>query len=510
MRSVGRAGLLVIVLSAVSNPLLGQDQKTKSPLVSREKEAELRKVYAKELASKEKEAVEKLLKDAIDTKDDPPTQFQLLMFAYQKAIEIFSLSAAFNVSDELGKRYSDLSPTALRARALEEARKKKPKGEHLEELVNGDLEFAVFTMGPGRQDGAGYDDALKAAKNAVSGAKALKSRFLEDKAEALQKYASDLGKDKGDELSQAKFKFFILGDSGEEVLKVLSNGPEAKLKKLAGLQMVGGKSAANCYEFGEVAYEAAGESGRLPFERLKLLNDARSFYDRVSSEAAGAEKTKYERDEKLKKRKAEIEAKLAQYGGGGNSIGIDLLGMIDPGLDKARGDWKREGPSISAGPAAGQHILKIPYAPPAEYDITVTVEMRAGGLEAVVVGLMKESVKFQAVVDDGGPNNPFSGIQSIDGKLIWDNETLAKGKLLKAGKPSTIVCSVRNKGVTLTVDGKKISEYAGPYSKLGDRPPELTVPANHNGLYVGAWESAATFSKILITPVSGGQGRKLR
>lgn len=288
--------------------MLAQDQKVPSPAVSKEKETELRKVYARELASKEAEAIQKLLKDGLETKDDPAAQFQLLQLAWQKAIDLSDFPAAFAISDELAKKYSDLDPVGLRSRALEEARKKKPRGEALELLVHADLDFAITELQRGRQNA--FDEAARAAKDASAGARSIRSKFLEDKAEAIQKYAGELSKDPGDEFSRAKLRYFILGESGEDLLKALSTGPDLKLKKLAGLQRVAGKDVGNLVEFGDVAYDAANESGRLSFERLKLLADARGFYDRLVSEAAGAEKTRYERDDKLKKRKTEIDSKL--------------------------------------------------------------------------------------------------------------------------------------------------------------------------------------------------------
>jgi hypothetical protein len=292
--------------------LLPQDQRVPSPAVPKEKETELRKVYAKELASRDAEAIQKLLQDGLETKDDPAAQFQLLQFAYQKAIDLFEFPAAFRIADELARRYSDLDGVGLRSRALEDARRKKPKGEQLDQLTQADIDFALHEMEMGRQNSLHFDEAARAAKNAAAGARAMKSRFLEDKAEAISRYAADLSKDKSDDFAAARFRYFVLGESTEDVLKALSNGPDAKLKKLAGLQGIAAKAAGTFTEFGDVAYEAAIESSRLAFERLRLLAEARGFYDRAVAEATGAEKTRYERDDKLKKRKAEIDAKLGQ------------------------------------------------------------------------------------------------------------------------------------------------------------------------------------------------------
>lgn len=352
MLSQRAAMLLFIAIWGSSSRMVAQDQKVPSPVVTKEKESELRKLYAKELASKEKDTVDKLLKDGLETRDDPAAQFQLFMFSYQKAIEVFDFSAAFKISDELGRRYSDLNAIGLRSRALEDARKRKPKGDQLEQLVNGDIDYAVQAMGMGRQNSSHFDEAARAAKNAGVGAKGIKIKFLEDKAEAIQKYAADLSKDKDDGFSMAKFRYFILGESHEEVLGALSNGSDAKLKKLAGLQVVAGKGAGNYYEFGDVAYEAANENGRLAFERLKLLNEARNFYERVVSEASGAEKTRYERDEKLKKRRAEIEAKLTPFAGRNSGPTQGLVGFwsFDEGAGTAVRD---QSPQANPGTQSG-------------------------------------------------------------------------------------------------------------------------------------------------------------
>ena len=60
--------------------------------------------------------------------------------------------------------------------------------------------------------------------------------------------------------------------------------------------------------------------------------------------------------------------------------------------------------------------------------------------------------------------------------------------------------------VELTVDGKKVSEYQGT-GRLSERGDY--APANHSGLYVTVWDTAAVFSKIALTPITG-QGKKTR
>ena len=480
-----------------------QADKTQIPVISPEKEVELRKLYAKELSTKDKESFNKLLKDALDTKDDPSTQFTLFNYAFNKATELYAFTDAFKVVDELDKRYSDINPTGMKLRTLDDARKKKPKGDQLESLVNGDMDFAIFEMSLGQTNTSHYELAATAAKNASEGAKTLKSKPLEDKAGAVHKYAGDLHKNKDDAFTQAKFKYFVLGDSSEDVLKVLSNGPDAKLKKLTGLQFIGIKDAGNYHEQGDVAYDAANESSRLPFEKFSLQSIALNLYNLVTSTATGAEKTKYERDEKLKKRKTELEMKVAQYGAIVGSI--DLLAMIDPTKDKLSGDWKIENGRLTIDGGNFSRI-EIPYEPPAEYDYTIVFSKKKGKTD--VAQLLTYSGKAFSYNLDAGADGSHSGFFSAKQATVTAiPPSIVKRTSLATNKVYTSVVKIRKDGHSAYLDGEFIAKWQPTLDDLGAN--SAWALRKENVLGIGANNNTIEFYKITINEVSG-KGKRLR
>lgn len=489
--------------------LQGQQQpapKNPVPVVSKEKDKELQQLYSKELTAKTPEAIDKLFQDAVKTTgnapDDLATRYALLEMARQTALTVYNFNDAFKITDEMAKTY-DINAIGIRAASVEEARKKKKTPEQTESTTQAGIDVAIAAVNKGLEskNRSFYDFAIKTAKNAQTDAKGLKNITLSDMAEIVEKYATDLnGNDANGKLAELKWKYFILNDV--KALDELDDQTiDPKLKKFAGLMMFDKKAPGQHHELGEVAYEAASEKSRPAYEQRMLFEKALEHYQLTITTATGAEKTKYDRDAKLKKRMEEVEKKLI-----GNNA-LNLISLVDPMTDKENGGWKRNGATLVSSDKRESGCLKIPYIPPAEYDLTLTVETKEG-LDSIVVGLVKDNTKFVAWVDNNIPPNYVTGIQMIDGKGILNNETAYRGKLLKANKPSTIVYSVRNSGVTITVDGKKVSEYKGQYGKLSD--VSGLVPPKHNGLYVAVFDTAVEFTKMNITPISGGQGKKTR
>ena len=87
------------------------------------------------------------------------------------------------------------------------------------------------------------------------------------------------------------------------------------------------------------------------------------------------------------------------------------------------------------------------------------------------------------------------------------NETHRRGALLRNGRPSAILCSVRKEGISVAVDGRKIVEFRGSPTRLTN-PAELRT-SNSGAVYFGCQDSKCTAAKMTLTTVSG-KGRKLR
>ncbi len=182
---------------------------------------------------------------------------------------------------------------------------------------------------------------------------------------------------------------------------------------------------------------------------------------------------------------------------------VDLLRLLDPKQDAVDGEWTLGGGRLASGKARCARI-QFPFQPPEEYDLTV-VATRVEGNEALVLGLVGGGSQFDACVDSW--NSTVTGLGMLDGKHTNDNETSARGKLLRNGTPAAIVCSVRRDGLTLTVDGRKVIAWKGDYARLSNIP-EWKVP-DPKALYLGCCDSKFVVLRAVVAPLSG-PGQKLR
>ncbi|HUY32240.1 MAG TPA: NPCBM/NEW2 domain-containing protein [Pirellulales bacterium] len=119
---------------------------------------------------------------------------------------------------------------------------------------------------------------------------------------------------------------------------------------------------------------------------------------------------------------------------------VDLLGRIDVDRDRVAGQWKRDAEGV-VSPAGGLARLKIPYAVPKEYVVTVEVE-RLTGDEAFGVGLASGEWWTPAWLD--GRKLFPTGLHGIQGSAKG-----AKTGRLPVGKRVTLGYCVRDTGVVL-------------------------------------------------------------
>jgi len=150
--------------------------------------------------------------------------------------------------------------------------------------------------------------------------------------------------------------------------------------------------------------------------------------------------------------------------------------------------------------------VQIPYLPPEEYDVILIAE-RQTGVEAINVGLSAKGTRFHMVIDGHATQGFNSGLALIDGLFANQNATTRKGPLLTNRKPSTIVCSVRNSGLSMTVDGNSIFSWSGDFARLSNYTA-LNTP-NPRALYLSGWASKYRFSQMTLIPITG-KGEILR
>ena len=271
----------------------------------------------------------------------------------------------------------------------------------------------------------------------------------------------------------------------------MAKGSDAVLQRLAEREIAVPTQSADQIALADGWWDLA-EKEKSPLRKGPMQTHARVLYDGALAGATGIARVKVER------RLEQLEIATAGP--------VNLLRMIDPKSDAVLGQWKIENGVLTCAPLPLAR-LQVPYQPPEEYDLTVVVSRRSGA-DAILVGLVGGGVQFAVSIDTFSGQGGSTFLDSFDGNVAIDrNPTLVRGIQIAASSSATLVCSVRKKGVSVTLNGRRIIAWEGEYRHLSTNPP-WKVP-EPRALFIGAYDVGLQFGKYSLTPVTG-QGKKLR
>jgi hypothetical protein len=182
---------------------------------------------------------------------------------------------------------------------------------------------------------------------------------------------------------------------------------------------------------------------------------------------------------------------------------VDLLRLIDPARDAVAGKWELKDGALLA-PALQFGRLQVPYVPPEEYELRAVVE-RTTGADSIQLGLVIGTTQFLVIVD-GIETDPSSGLDLVDRKPFYANDTTLKARLVRNDVPCEIRVSVRKERIATWVDGRKIIDWKTDATRLS-LWPSWTMP-RRDTLFLGAWTGARRFHALALTPLKG-EGRVL-
>jgi hypothetical protein len=177
------------------------------------------------------------------------------------------------------------------------------------------------------------------------------------------------------------------------------------------------------------------------------------------------------------------------------SAPVNLLAILDPAKHSVKGQWKLIRGRIQT-PSVPEGRMIIPYIPPAEYDLKVVATRTSTTMMSLHLGLVAASQQFLLTID--GHGLPLTGIENLDDKPSEESGSRHEGQVLTQGKQSTIVCSVRNSRLTVTVNGSPVLDWPADYGRLS-LPGHWKVP-NDEVLFLGVWNSTFTIEEITLTP----------
>jgi hypothetical protein len=188
-------------------------------------------------------------------------------------------------------------------------------------------------------------------------------------------------------------------------------------------------------------------------------------------------------------RRTAIEKRINEVAKAEQLAAIDLMPLIDAQRNTINGKWRLEGGRLFSD-AAGSARLRIPYAPPDEYDFRIVFTRLEGNLDVC------------QLLSHGGTNFAWT-MGAKDNTLAMLQGARAGGnyfpKVLTTGMSTESVVKVRRNSVSTYLNGNLIAEFKTDYSDLN--------VGNWGGaegvLGVASWESPTRFDTIEIIEITG-------
>lgn len=183
---------------------------------------------------------------------------------------------------------------------------------------------------------------------------------------------------------------------------------------------------------------------------------------------------------------------------------IDLLPLIQVDRDAVSGSWQMDAGDLLSPKQYGARI-EIPYTPPAEYRLTAIAEP-LDPPNGLILGQRSGDSRFLALINYDNGDGTASALENVDGRNVDTGPTTVRGRLLRQGRPSEVICTVRIGSVTVSVDGRQIIAWKGDASRLSLSDYWTTPRAD--AFFIGAYDCRYRITRLGITPISG-DGRVL-
>lgn len=181
---------------------------------------------------------------------------------------------------------------------------------------------------------------------------------------------------------------------------------------------------------------------------------------------------------------------------------VDLLKLVDVNRDAVKGKWTLTADGLASDGSVPFCRLKLPYAPPPEYDFRVEFTAAGGNdiLQLFTVGGRSCTWLMGAW---GGRHDGFDTVR--DHPLTREGTNIIGGPTsIRRGQRHTSLIQVRRNSITATIDGKQIVRHETDGSDLG-MPDAWSIGEGAIGL--GTTFDAVVFHKVeLIVPAAQNDG----
>ena len=181
---------------------------------------------------------------------------------------------------------------------------------------------------------------------------------------------------------------------------------------------------------------------------------------------------------------------------------VNLLSRVNLKTHVLGGQWERKEGGLVGTAGEKRHArLQLPYEPGEEYDLVIRCR-RVTGENCLGVGLVAGSRQVVAVLDAWPEHGFASGLELIQMQEANNNATTVKGQLLKPDQTHTVVYSVRNRKIDVTLNGTATLSYNGAFDGFSLRQDARI--ANRKALSV-FFNPGTSFriDRLSVVPVKG-------
>jgi len=476
-----------------------------APDVAKQRDAEklikdlFKEKYARKTPADRKALSRALLDQAVKSPDDPPALWVLCKEAQDVSTQNCDPAAALEAI-ELAAGVFDVDALSMKSAALTAAVKAAKSPEDMstlalwllklvDELIRADqFETADKTASTAVQCARKSGDPSFEARVGVRAKEVSEAKTLFQAMKSVMQTQARNPDDPAANLEIGRFLSFVKG-SWDLGLRFLVKGSDAVLKSLAQRELAVPAQSADWAALADGWYDLS-EKEKSPLRKNQLRAHAKVVYESALADAPALVRAKIEKRLGEMNSAAAVDEKRFQ---------IDLLKVIDLAKDSpAATKWRLDaGVLVSTRGGGGgsttvSALVNIPYVPPDEYDLTIVVERKEPG-DYFKFGVLSGRNMVSYVIDA----NNNSGVMGYDAGGH-------SGQQLPVNKSVTIVSSVRRNSFKVTVDGKTMVDFK---SGLDHPSGEAGYP---NGFYLQACNAVFHVSKIALTPISGGQGKRLR
>ena len=456
--------------------------------------------YARKGASDRQALARSLLEQARRAADDPAAAWVLYRESQDIATQSGDMVTLLAAVDGASAAF-DVDAMAMKGAAFTNAAKAAKTPLEFSTLAEAQLKLIDELVAADQ-----YDAADKSAAAALQSARrtndaglinrtTLRSKEVAEaktKFQSLKRVLETLARNPDDpaaNLEMGQFLCFIKGN-WELGPRFLVKGSDPALKAVAEKELALPIQVADRIALADGWWDlGAKESNAL--RKNQILLHAGPIYEAVLPEVNGLVRIKV--DKRLE----------AYYQSLPSGPAIDLLKLIDPKRDQVEGDWKFEKDVLVVPAGRKTAGLQIPYSPPEEYDLRMTIT-RKSGFQDIYTGLVVGGKQLQTHVDAGGRGDE-GGIERLDGKSWVENEVHYGGsKFFNDDRPHVLLYSVRKGLLTISGDGRTLMKWKVDAKRItpGNYGP------NPSAMFLGNWETSFEISQLLLFPQSG-QGQKL-